>query len=124
MSLANPEETYLIAGGLGGIGRAIAFWMMENGAKNILLVSRSAESHSSAPELVQSAMDGGCNLQIRNCDVSSESSLFKLLEYCSAISLPPIRGVINCALVLDVRSITLLMVLYIAKNNANEEIIL
>ena len=122
MSLANPHVTYLIAGGLGGIGRAIASWMMGNGAKNILLVSRNAVSHSNAAELVRSAKAEGCNLQVRNCDVSSEDSLFKLLEYCSSGSLPPIRGVINCAMVLDVRSNTLFSVLYVANKDTDKKI--
>lgn len=115
MSLANPHVTYLVAGGLGGIGRAISLWMIQKGAKNILLVSRNAESHPNAADLKRSATAEGCNLQIRNCDVSSENSLFKLLEYSSSVSLPPIKGVINCAMVLDVRSTTLFKFLFVAK---------
>ena len=76
--------------------------MMKKGATNILVVSRNAESHPNAVELVRMAKTEGCNLQVRNCDVSSESSFVKLLTYCSSASLPPIRGVINCAMVLDV----------------------
>ena len=76
--------------------------MMDNGAKNILLVSRNAESHPDAVELVRTAKTEGCNLQVRNCDVSSDKGLVELLTYCSSASIPPIRGVINCAMVLDV----------------------
>ncbi|MDI1488099.1 MAG: putative PKS/NRPS-like protein biosynthetic cluster [Ramalina farinacea] len=101
LSLADTDATYLIAGGLGGIGRVIALWMIEKGAKNILLVSRNAESHPNAKELVETANSEDCDLQIRNCDVSSESSLVKLVADRSAASLPPIKGVINCAMVLD-----------------------
>ena len=103
LSLANPDATYLIAGGLGGIGRALAVWMIDKGSKNIILVSRNAESHANAAELVRTAKAEGCNLLVRNCDVSSESDLAKLLAYCCSASLPPIRGAINCAMVLDVR---------------------
>ncbi|KAL8710442.1 MAG: hypothetical protein Q9225_007289 [Loekoesia sp. 1 TL-2023] len=101
LSLANPDATYLIAGGLGGVGRTIAFWTMENGAKNILLVSRNAESHPDAAELVRTAKAEGCKLQIQNCDISNENSLMNLLTTCSSAILPPIRGVVNCAMVLD-----------------------
>jgi hypothetical protein len=76
--------------------------MMEKGAKNILLVSRNAESHPDAAELMRMGKTEGCNLHVRNCDVSSESSLAELLAYCSSISLPPIAGVINGVMVLDV----------------------
>jgi len=93
----------LIVGGLGGIGREIAQWMVDKGALNILLVSRNAESHPDAEELIRRAKIDGCNLLVRNCDVSSQSSLAELITYCSSVSLPKIRGVINSAMVLDVR---------------------
>ncbi|KAL2167896.1 hypothetical protein VTG60DRAFT_683 [Thermothelomyces hinnuleus] len=101
LSLANRDATYLVVGGLGGVGRSIAFWMIEKGAKNIVLVSRNAESHPRVADLVHTAKADGCNLRIRNCDVTSESELAKLLEYCSTEQLPPVKGVINCAMVLD-----------------------
>lgn len=100
LSLTDSNATYMIAGGLGGVGRAIALWMMEKGAKTILLVSRNAESHPDAENLVRKATAEGCNLHVRNCDVSSEKGLIELLAYCSSV-LPPIRGVINSAMVLD-----------------------
>ena len=102
LSIADTDATYLIAGGLGGIGRVIALWLVEKGAKNILLVSRDAKSHPNAKELVETAESDDCNLQIQNCDVSSESSLLKLMAGRSAASQPPIKGVINCMMVRDV----------------------
>ena len=96
---------------MGEVGRGIAVWMMKEGATNILVVSRHAESHPIAVELVRMAKNVGCNLHIRNCDVSSEDSLVKLLTHCSSASLPPIRGVINCTMVLDVSLNTALRVL-------------
>ncbi|OTB00237.1 hypothetical protein M426DRAFT_15697 [Hypoxylon sp. CI-4A] len=101
ISLDNANATYLVTGGLGGIGRAIALWMIEKGAKNILLVSRAAESHPNARELVQIGLKGGCNVHIKNCDVSDEGALLGLLKHCSSIGLPTIKGVINGAMVWD-----------------------
>ncbi|KAE8384250.1 putative polyketide synthase [Aspergillus alliaceus] len=100
VSLDNPGETYLVVGGLGGIGRAIATWMIENGAKNLVLVSRHATSHPEAPQLVKMAETAGCRLQIHDCDISNEASLLQLIRDCSE-TLPPFRGVINGAMVLD-----------------------
>ncbi|KAK2039669.1 hypothetical protein LZ31DRAFT_605906 [Colletotrichum somersetense] len=104
VSLDNPNATYLIIGGLGGIARAIAYWMMEKGARNLLLVSRNAESHTEVQKLASEAGSRGCNLQIRNCDVSNEKSFLELLRAVtgdSPASMPPIQGVINGAMVLD-----------------------
>ncbi|KAK2624708.1 hypothetical protein QTJ16_005901 [Diplocarpon rosae] len=99
-SLDRADSTYLIVGGLGGIGRAMALWMMEKGAKHILLVSRSAASHPEAASLSRRAKDHGCNLQVRSCDVSDEVSLVALLAGC-ARSMPPVRGVIQAAMHLN-----------------------
>lgn len=101
LSLAREDATYLIAGGLGGVGRAIASWMVEKGATNILLVSRHAETHPETKGLLQTARESGCNLRVRNCDVSNESELVKLIAECSG-TMPPIRGVVNAAMVLEV----------------------
>ena len=37
-----PEASYLLIGGLGGLGRAISTWLMEHGARNLIYLSRSA----------------------------------------------------------------------------------
>lgn len=100
VSLDNPDATYLIAGGLGGIGRAITQWMIEQGAKNLVLVSRHATSHQEAHSLRRAARTAGCELQIYDCDISKEASLVQLIRDCSG-SLPPFRGVVNGAMVLD-----------------------
>lgn len=39
---------YLFVGGLGGVGRAIALWMIEQGARYVLVVSRNAALHPDA----------------------------------------------------------------------------
>ncbi|KAL9127721.1 MAG: hypothetical protein Q9217_003451 [Psora testacea] len=100
LSLDDLESTYLIVGGLGGIGRAIALWMIDKGAKNILISSRRGATNPDALLLQQSAQAKGCNLQIRGCDISDEKSLVKLRNECAGL-LPPIRGVIQGAMQLD-----------------------
>jgi len=86
---------------LGGIGRAIASWFIEKGAKNVVLVSRHALTHAEAPNLLEEAKAAGCRLLIRDCDVSDEQRLLALLRECSEAGLPPIRGAITGAMVLN-----------------------
>ncbi|KAL7951497.1 short chain dehydrogenase domain-containing protein [Trichoderma barbatum] len=100
VSLNDPNSTYLVAGGVGGIGRSIVLWMLEKGARNILLVSRSASSYADAPNLVQNAEHHGCNLQVVSCDISDEGNLLHVIAGCDK-TLAPIRGVIHGAMVLD-----------------------
>ncbi|KFZ19179.1 hypothetical protein V501_00783 [Pseudogymnoascus sp. VKM F-4519 (FW-2642)] len=38
----SDEATYLLVGGLGGLGKAVATWMIERGARNFVFLSRSA----------------------------------------------------------------------------------
>ncbi|KAK7959439.1 Compactin diketide synthase [Apiospora aurea] len=101
ISIDKADATYLISGGLGGIGRAIAEWFIRKGAKNVVLVSRHASTHAEAPNLIREATAAGCRLLIRDCDVSDEAALLRLLDQVSEAGLPAIRGAITGAMVLD-----------------------
>ncbi|MCJ1427403.1 hypothetical protein MMC29_005306, partial [Sticta canariensis] len=48
-----PESTYVICGGLGDLGRNIAPWMMNRGARNLLLLSRSGAQDQPALKLLE-----------------------------------------------------------------------
>lgn len=101
-TLAVPDATYMIVGGAGGVGLAIASWIVSRGAKHLILTSRHAESTPDALKLVETARAEGCNVHLRNCDASEERDLKELLIHFSAKGLPPVRGVINAAMVLKV----------------------
>lgn len=101
LSLGHEDETYLVVGGLGGIGRAIAEWLIEQGTKNLVLVSRHATTNPGAPLIRQKGTEAGCQVAIYDCDVSEEQDLLRLVHDCTTAGLPPIRGVINGAMVLD-----------------------
>lgn len=103
VSLANVNATYLIVGGIGGIGRAIAEWMIEKGAQHILIISRHATSHPMAGSLKDRGIQTSCKVEIRDCDIVNEASLSHCIRDCLQF-MPPIRGLINGAMVLDVRS--------------------
>ncbi|RSL58093.1 hypothetical protein CEP53_006251 [Fusarium sp. AF-6] len=94
------QSSYLVAGGFGGVGRAIIRWMVDRGVKHLIIPSRSGPSSSSATQLVDELTKKGVNLMTTTCDVSSESSLATLLQEC-AMTMPPIKGCINAAMVLQ-----------------------
>lgn len=95
-------ETYAIVGGLGGLGRSIARRLAERGARYLLVLSRNACSQDSRPHsFVQQLASCGVTVVLKNCDVSDEKQLAKVVEECRA-SMPPIKGVIQCAMVLRV----------------------
>ncbi|GAB1319645.1 hypothetical protein MFIFM68171_09855 [Madurella fahalii] len=95
------NASYLIAGGTGGLGREIVRWMADRGAKHIIIASRSGATSDAARELVAELRRRHVNVVAQQCDVSSESSLASMLEECTRSGMPPIRGCINAAMVLQ-----------------------
>ncbi|KAI8964847.1 hypothetical protein F5Y11DRAFT_57289 [Daldinia sp. FL1419] len=96
----DENASYLIAGGSGGVGRAITRWMADRGAKNLILPSRSGAKSKAAAETVAELRARGVNVYAPRCDVSSEISLAYVLEEC-AHTMPPIKGCINATVVLQ-----------------------
>ncbi|KAL2813950.1 hypothetical protein BDW59DRAFT_24526 [Aspergillus cavernicola] len=88
-----PDVSYLIVGGFGGIGRSLCEWMVDHGAKHVVIMSRSA---TSGPFLTE--LQAACNVRAVACDVSDAGQLAVALESFS--DMPPIKGVIQAAMVL------------------------
>ena len=75
--------------------------MANHGAKNLIILSRSANAQEKAGPFVAEMEKVGCTVKAIGCDISDESELAKALEDC-AQNMPPIRGVIQGAMVLQV----------------------
>ncbi|KAK4234008.1 polyketide synthase [Achaetomium macrosporum] len=99
--MLDHQGSYLIAGGSGGLGRAIVRWMADRGAKHIIIASRSGATSGAARELLAELGARGVNVVAMQCDVSSESSLAGMLKECTRRGMPSIRGCINAAMVLQ-----------------------
>lgn len=100
----NQEATYLIAGGLGGIGRSIARWMVGKNAKNLILLGRS-DSSKYSQEITAFLKDlraRGVLVATPACDVSDAGSLALVLREC-AKTMPPIQGCFQASMVIEVR---------------------
>ncbi|KAM0259446.1 hypothetical protein ACHAQJ_003341 [Trichoderma viride] len=95
----DPLGSYLIVGGLSGIGREIALWMARQGAKNLILMSRRAEEQEDAPSLAAELLEAGAQTVFRSCDVGDKASLGKAVSECRKKL--PIRGVVQSAVVLQ-----------------------
>ena len=96
-----PDASYLIAGGLGGIGRATCRWMASLGATVIIVLSRWGLKSHDAQAMVREMEDVGVKLAIKSCAVDDVKQMDQVLNQC-AKELPPIRGVIQAAMVLMV----------------------
>lgn len=100
-ALFQDNASYLLIGGLGGIGRAIALWMADHGAKNLILVNRSGLATGSRRSTVEELRAKGVRVTVQACDISDEISVSKMFSEIHQNS-PPLRGVIHGAMVLKV----------------------
>ncbi|OIW29210.1 hypothetical protein CONLIGDRAFT_715584 [Coniochaeta ligniaria NRRL 30616] len=97
-----PDATYLLAGGLGGLGRSISRWMVQRGARNLVYVSRGGTSSSDAAEQLITELNQQANVRtvVLQCDVTDAQKLSAALG-AALKTLPPLRGVIQAAMVLN-----------------------
>ncbi|EEP81155.1 predicted protein [Uncinocarpus reesii 1704] len=93
------NATYLLSGGLGGIGRSIALWMSNNGAKNIVFLSRSGSKKPEAQEVMDHLVKRGVKVAVYNCDVADAQQVEKAIRQCG-MTFPPIKGAVQGAMVL------------------------
>ncbi|RBQ79289.1 hypothetical protein FVER14953_09959 [Fusarium verticillioides] len=95
----DPEASYLLSGGLGGLGRSAARWMASRGARNLILLSQSGTTRPAAQELMEELTDAGVTAAAPQCDVSDRAVLERVLSDC-AKAMPPIKGCIQGSMVL------------------------
>ncbi|KAL6230297.1 hypothetical protein BDW75DRAFT_248783 [Aspergillus navahoensis] len=95
----DPDATYLLAGGLGGIGRSIADMLLSHGARNLAFISRSGDSRDEAKVFLKQLRRHDCDARAYSCNISSRASLQATVAQCAA-EMPPIKGLVQCSMVL------------------------
>ncbi|HUL78059.1 MAG TPA: SDR family NAD(P)-dependent oxidoreductase, partial [Vicinamibacteria bacterium] len=93
------DGSFLITGGLGGLGLLVARFMVEHGARHVVLMGRRAPSEN-ALAVIRELEGRGARVVVAQADVSSEEGVRGVLTQIAG-SLPPLRGVIHAAGVLD-----------------------
>jgi acyl transferase domain-containing protein/NADPH:quinone reductase-like Zn-dependent oxidoreductase len=96
----SEHASYLITGGLGGVGLVVARWMVERGARSIVLVGRSGAATEAARAAVEAMRGAGASVWIRRADATCEEDLAAVLAEIDE-HLPPLRGVVHAAMVID-----------------------
>ncbi|NEO36999.1 MAG: SDR family NAD(P)-dependent oxidoreductase [Moorea sp. SIOASIH] len=89
------DATYLITGDLGGLGLLVAGWMVEKGAKHLVLVGRSSPNHAVVKKLAE-LEQAGASVVVEKADVSEFESMGRVLSKINQSTLP-LRGVIHAA---------------------------
>ncbi|XP_074599362.1 fatty acid synthase-like [Brevipalpus obovatus] len=93
----DSEKTYIIVGGFGGLGLEVALWMAFNGAKNIVINSRSGPKTPYHRYCLDRLAEYGVNSVISTHDLTTEKGTRELF---SSLSLS-VGGIFNSALVLS-----------------------
>jgi acyl transferase domain-containing protein/acyl carrier protein len=94
------DSTYLVTGGLGGIGRHVARWLVGEGARHLVLAGRSGAIDESAAALVGELEAAGARVVVSSVDVARRDDLARLLAEIRH-ALPSLRGVIHAAGIVD-----------------------
>ncbi|MDB4385351.1 LLM class flavin-dependent oxidoreductase, partial [Opitutaceae bacterium] len=90
---AKPDATYVVTGGLNGVGWEVARWLKENGAKHLLLMARSEPTADRMEELA-AWRDSGIEVEHAAVDVADRDALAHVLTPGNR---PVIRGVFHAA---------------------------
>ncbi|KAF2865597.1 hypothetical protein BDV95DRAFT_652025 [Massariosphaeria phaeospora] len=97
--LFDSRATYIISGGLGGIARSICIWMVEKGARYIVLLSRSRVYASETEGFLDEMRSRGAKVTAQPCDVGGKGQLRHVLASIED-AMPPIKGCFQAAMVL------------------------
>jgi phthiocerol/phenolphthiocerol synthesis type-I polyketide synthase C len=96
----SPQATFLVTGGLGGFGLRTAEWLVDRGARHLVLISRRGPAADEAQTTLARLERRGVRVLARACDVTDRSALVHLLDEI-ARDLPPLRGIVHAAMVID-----------------------
>ncbi|KAF3055049.1 Lovastatin diketide synthase LovF [Daldinia childiae] len=94
-----PDATYVISGGLGGLGRSITRWMVDRGARNLILLSRSGVKSQEAKNLIRYLEGRQICVVTPAVDISNLVALKHVLKPLEK-TMPPIRGCIQATVAL------------------------
>ena len=98
------DRSYLVTGGLGGIGCAVASWLADHGAGTIVLNGRR-DPDAAAAETIRALRERGVTVQVERADVTDATAMDRMLDRIDR-DLPPLAGVIHSVGVLSDGALT------------------
>lgn len=92
----DSTASYLLIGGLGGLGRSISIWMVRHGARNLTYLSRTAGNGIHDEDFVRELQSMGCSVQLVRGSVTDLDDVTRAIERTPA----PVKGIIQMSMVL------------------------
>jgi acyl transferase domain-containing protein/NAD(P)-dependent dehydrogenase (short-subunit alcohol dehydrogenase family)/acyl carrier protein len=94
------EASYLITGGFGGFGLALADWLVRQGARHLVLIGRQGAASADARQAVARLEAAGARVLVVAADISRRDDVQCLFARLAAEA-PPLKGIFHAAAVLD-----------------------
>lgn len=93
----DPNVAYILVGCLGGLGRSIASWMVDRGARHLIFLCRSGAEKMESTPFLQGLTSRGAVPEVIKCDITKHDTLLAAIERVKRKL--PIKGVIHAAMV-------------------------
>ncbi|KAI0166917.1 hypothetical protein GGR52DRAFT_581678 [Hypoxylon sp. FL1284] len=93
-----PDATYIIPGGMGGLGRSLLKWMASKGARHLVAISRSGAKDPRAQQVLEELSQLGVKAKAFAADTSCMEQCQTVLREIAEEGFPPIRGAIIMAM--------------------------
>lgn len=105
------DATYLVTGGLSGIGELFATWLVDQGARHLVLTGRRALIADATAADLRAAFlarlrSSGAEVEYAAVDVADPEAMAALLRSRQERGLPPVAGVTHSAVALEPARIT------------------
>lgn len=97
-TICDPGRCYIIVGGLGGFGLELAHWLVDRGARSLLLTSRSGVKNGYQSRCLRLWKEAGIRVVVSKLDACNADEAAKIIE--EAGTLAPVAGIFNLAMVL------------------------
>ncbi len=94
------DGCYLITGAFGGYGKVLARWLVDAGARHLVLTSRSGASSPEAAEFVAELQDRGVEMRVVAADISVADDVKRLFAEIKSGG-QRLRGLFHLAMVID-----------------------
>ena len=92
------DAAYLLIGGLGGIGRSVSTWMVEQNARELIFLSRSAGKSEQDQAFIQELEAQGCQVTCVTGNVTNLRDVKEAVAACKR----PLTGILQMAVDLNV----------------------
>lgn len=94
------DGCYLITGAFGGFGKVLAEWLVQSGARHLVLSSRNGASTPESEMFVQGLRDRGTQIEIVKANAGSSADIARVFSVIRETG-QPLRGVFHLAMAID-----------------------